>query len=209
MDFVAHGSDTCNARRPRHYPVVGDEPFTLSYMNYDTSRYDELLKSKIDLALFKVKERTSVDIDGFDIITSPLKHFRQRCRFAIESSSKFNDHHPDDTSSGPCNLCYVIWEGGGPNIKVNAFPIAASPIYCTMPMLLRYIEGVEELSEDLKAINFLSTMTGELIATMIYERPLTDEWLRCAQIMVERAMQFRDETKRNGPIKWYKICGRK
>ena len=54
-----------------------------------------------------------------------------------------------------------------------------------MPILLRYIEGVEELSKDLKAVNFLSTMTGELVATMIYERPLTDEWLHFAQIMVD------------------------
>jgi tRNA/tmRNA/rRNA uracil-C5-methylase (TrmA/RlmC/RlmD family) len=208
---------------------IGDDPFKISYMEYDTDRYEELLQSKIDTVMAKLPSSIKAQIVSTDIIRSPVKHFRQRCRFAVMplvvSCSKTIQAETDllsqsqssevistscsktpntsacglnaaiipsstletteaadcgNTSSQSNNvntsLIYVLWENGGPNIYVDAFPIASIAIYNAMPLFLAYIQTTEVLRNNLRAINFLSTRNGDLLATLIYDLEMGETW---------------------------------
>lgn len=214
---------------------IGDDPFKISYMEYDTHRYEEFLQAKIDIVLAKLPTAVTTQITSIGIIRSPVNHFRQRCRFAVvpcptslkcskvskvdgleesycmkieaadlsqitsgsmrtdrvgivagKSQSTATDHSAtkDEVASTPLSICdtddaelkYSLWENGGPNIIVDSFPIASTAIYNAMPILLKYVQTVKELQTDLRAINFLSTLSGELIATFVYELELSSIW---------------------------------
>jgi hypothetical protein len=211
--------------------MIGDDPFKLSYMEYDPLRYEEFIQEKINTVFSKLPLFIKLQIKNIDIIRSPLKHFRQRCRFAISSvtandhvnrtitenegekdlltisntdcnsnkinnsnnnynnstntnngiHSNINNKHSSDSSS----LSYFLWENGGPNIHVKSFPIASKPIHNLMPVILDYIKLHEELYTDLRAINFFSTLSGEVLATLVYERPIDERWKRTALLLRE------------------------
>jgi tRNA (Uracil-5-)-methyltransferase len=206
---------------------IGDDPFKISYMEYDTDRYEELLQSKIDIVMAKLPPSIKTQIVSTDIIRSPVKHFRQRCRFAVmplnssssnacqperdlESDSQSLEATPTSSSKIPnstvcslnseiippltvettevasdtssqsndvnTSLTYVLWENGGPNIYVDAFPIASIAIYNAMPLFLAHIQTIEVLRNNLRAINFLSTRNGDLLATIIYDLEMGETW---------------------------------
>lgn len=212
---------------------IGDDPFKISYMEYDVNRYEEFLKKKIDKVLAILPISITMQITKIDVIKSPVRHFRQRCRFAvmprpissnscnvtgtdtIGATSSISDEpmmHQSDSRiagsecsvdadiisnyakspteldfnargesnplscQGAVQLTYSLWENGGPNINVISFPIASIAIYNAMPILLAYVQTVAELHTDLRAINFLSTLSGELIATLVYGNELNTIW---------------------------------
>ena len=210
---------------------IGDDPFKISYMEYDTDRYEEYLQSKIDTVMIKLPSSIQAQILVTDVIRSPVKHFRQRCRFAVmpsgvntcqteievqshshaldlaatsmtaspnvlfcglttkivsqvtpdatetaaDTSSKFNDIRT--------LLTYVLWENGGPNVYVDAFPIASITIYNAMPLFLAHIQTIEVLWNNLRAINFLSTRSGDLLATLVYDFEIGGLWEKMATEM--------------------------
>jgi len=211
--------------------TIGDDPFKLSYMEYNPLRYEEFLQDKINSVFSKLPLFITLQIKNIDIIRSPLKHFRQRCRFAISSvtandyvnltkpenegeknlltilntdcnSNQINNSNNNYNNSTNTNneihsninnkhssnssfLSYFLWENGGPNIHVKSFPIASKSIYNLMPVILDYIKLHEELYTDLRAINFFSTLSGEVLATLVYERPIDEGWKRSALLLRE------------------------
>lgn len=218
---------------------IGDDPFKISYMEYDTDRYEELLQSKIDIVMAKLPSSIKAQIVSTDIIRSPVKHFRQRCRFAVmpsvvscsktfqaetdlqsylqssgvipTTSSKIPNTSAcglnaeiippstlETTDEADCGntssqsndvntpLSYVLWENGGPNIHVDAFPIASIAIYNAMPLFLAHIQTIETLRNNLRAINFLSTRNGDLLATLIYDLEMGETWEAMATEMCSK-----------------------
>lgn len=156
---------------------IGNDPFLLSYMNYDEEKYGDILKQKIDcakekfLANEKISDKIRIPIAQSRIICSPPKYFRQRCRFAISTI--------DDNAIEPC---YLMWESGSPCIQVDKFPIASIQINNMMPLVLSLIVLEEELYSGLKAVHFLSSSIGHIIISLVYEKILTDStWLPAAQ----------------------------
>ena len=206
---------------------IGDDPFKISYMEYDTDRYEEYLQSKIDTVMAKLPSSIQAQILMTDVIRSPVKHFRQRCRFAVmpsgvneievqshshavdlvatsmtaspnvlvpgQTSDIASSITPDatetaaDTSSKfndmKTLLTYVLWENGGPNVYVDAFPIASITIYDAMPLFLGHIQTIEVLRNNLRAINFLSTRSGDLLATLVYDFEIGGPWEKMATEM--------------------------
>ncbi len=178
--------------------VIDSSPFSISYIQYDDQNYSELLNAKVDNLISKFNDNlkgflsTELIAEGLDIIPSPAKHFRQRCRFAIGHNGHALDSttEPSSTSTNtPPKLSYIMWENGGPNVSVESFPIASLQIYNIMPIILHEIEKDFELYLDLRAINFLSSSTGDLIATLIYERPLdSNTWTEHATILRQQLL---------------------
>lgn len=232
--------------------TIGDDEFKLSYMEYDPLRYEEFLQDKINTVFSKLPRFITLQIKSIDIVRSPLKHFRQRCRFAI-SSVLSDDHHAnvattenkngttdrsdniildfnssiDKTNNNENNydnsnieihrnninknpynsssLSYFLWDNGGPNIHVKSFPIASKPIYNLMPVILDYIKLHEELYTDLRAINFFSTLSGEVLATLVYERQIDEEWKKAALLMRE-SIQIEDVKALNIIGRSHNVC---
>ena len=153
--------------------TIGDDPFSLSYMNYSPLHYEELLQAKIKHAMAQLPNGTKKAQEAITVIRSPIKYFRNRIRFGI---AEINDKH----------LSYVMWEGGAACVLVEAFPIAASCIYDIANQVLQYIEAEtdNELRCELRAIHYLSTLSQELMVTLIYERPLDElTWRNAAEAL--------------------------
>ena len=72
-------------------------------------------------------------------------------------------------------------------ITINEFPVASRIISTTMPKLMSSINNNPVLRKKLYQIEFLSTLSGQLLITLIYHRALTQDWIDAAkQLTVAR-----------------------
>jgi tRNA (uracil-5-)-methyltransferase len=229
--------------------IIGDEPFQLSYMAYDSDKYEAFLQAKLVLLTDKFRSNLPAFYDNYntgnglevsaiapdgasldgtsegegpgvsgehhendwlrrvDVIRSPRKHSRQKCRFAVFEMQQHEQHeqqeHGDTVLMGrPRPLVYTFFEGGGPNVVVRSFPIASRPIYALMPLVLDWCnddkmdaDGVGStldsvvLRRNLKAIHYLSTTTLEVLVTLVYDAPIDeDRWHHEATLLREHLM---------------------
>ena len=110
-----------------------------------------------------------------DIISSAISGFRMRAEFRMW-------HEGDD-------LSYVMYRKGEPKtpVTIEQFPIACERIQSLMPLLLTQLKKTTELREKLFQVEFLSTLAGDTLVTLIYHRKLGDSW---EAVAAQLATQF-------------------
>ena len=102
-----------------------------------------------------------------DIHTSEPLHFRMRAEFRIwheNGSAHYAMNQPGEKRP------YII----------QNFPIGSQQINSLMPLLLSEINANELLSRRLFSAEFLTTLSGEALITLIYHKPLNDDWQQAA-----------------------------
>lgn len=103
-----------------------------------------------------------------EVYPSPPSHYRQRCEFRIW-------HEEDD-------LFYAMFEVDPDNpknkkvVRLDQFPVASEQINALMPQLREAFLASDELRRRLFQIEFLTTLSGEALVTLIYHRPLGEAW---------------------------------
>ncbi len=82
-------------------------------------------------------------------------------------------------------LNYVMFKKGEPKtpIAISNFPIGCERIQALMPQLLSKLKATPELRRKLFQVEFLSTLAGDTLVTLIYHRRLEDEWATIAQTL--------------------------
>ena len=105
------------------------------------------------------------------LFASPPLHFRLRAEFRVW-------HDGDD-------LFYAMFDPKKPKdpIRVSEFPIASVRITETMQPLLEAVRGEPTLRRKLFQIEFLSTLSDELLITLVYHRPLDSSWQAAAETL--------------------------
>lgn len=103
-----------------------------------------------------------------DVFTSPKQGFRLRTEFRI--------WHQDDR----CFYAMFHPENKHP-IEITEFPIASLGIQQAMPTLLQGIHEQPLLKHKLYQVEFLSTLSQQLLITLIYHKPLDDQWMAMAK----------------------------
>ena len=94
--------------------------------------------------------------------SAPL-NYRQRAEFRVW-------HDGDD-------LYYIMFDSKTKEkFRVDDFPVASELINKAMKALLTAIKGHKELRFKLFQVDFLSTLSGELLISMLYHKPLEDNW---------------------------------
>lgn len=103
-----------------------------------------------------------------EIFASPPLHYRQRTEFKI--------WHQEERSH------YAVFSGGRGEAPefVEGFPVASTLINEAMPRLQQAIESTPVLRRKLFQVEFLSTLAGDLLVTLIYHKKLDEEWLQAA-----------------------------
>ncbi len=98
------------------------------------------------------------------IVASPPTGFRMRAEFRM--------WHDGDA------LDYVMFHRDAPKdpVPIHEFVIAHPTIQALMPTLRERLKNEAELRRKLFQVEFLSTLSGEMLVTLIYHRPLTTEW---------------------------------
>ncbi|GAA0568211.1 tRNA (uridine(54)-C5)-methyltransferase TrmA [Halomonas salifodinae] len=131
----------------------------------DPERYAEQLEAK--------RQRITAQFARFsppplEVYASPPSHYRMRCEFRLW-------HEGDD-------LFYAMFEVDPEDpkkktvVRLDDFPVASRRINALMPALLDAIREVPLLRRRLFQVEFLTTLSGEALLTLIYHRPLDEAW---------------------------------
>lgn len=122
--------------------------------------YDQQLQEK--LALLR-ENFSAFELPAIDIFTLSSLHFRMRAEFRV--------WHKDD------QVKYVMFAQDTKKIyEVTEFPIGSQLINQLMPQLLAALNSNSLLRRKLYQVDFLTTLSGQALVTLVYHKPLTDEW---------------------------------
>ncbi len=125
-------------------------------------QYQSLLQEKIDLT--RSEFNSFIANSEIKVFPSPAEHFRMRAEFRI--------WHQDGVAY------YAMYEPGKYKqpVILDKFTIGSVVICDAMPEVLAEINTSNVLRERLFQIEFLSTLSGELLITLIYHKTLDSEW---------------------------------
>lgn len=106
------------------------------------------------------------------------------------------------TNTTACAPKFRIWHEGGEMfyamfekgqkasgaslIRCDRFDAASEAVNCLMPELIAVAAQSAELRNHWYAVEFLSTLSGEMLVTMIYHKRLDDEWMKAAQALQQQ-----------------------
>jgi len=144
--------------------------------HYQPQHYETLLAEKaarLNALLYHVDTGAA----PVEVFASPRSHFRMRAEFRIWHTG---------------NECqYVMFIPGQKasaktRIVIVDFPIVHSRIAQAMPALLAEVNHHPVLSHKLFQVEFLATLSGELLITLIYHKRLGDDWCQAAKLIEKR-----------------------
>ncbi|RQW61524.1 tRNA (uridine(54)-C5)-methyltransferase TrmA [Vibrio viridaestus] len=108
-----------------------------------------------------------------EVFTSPEQHYRMRAEFRVW-------HEGED-------LYYIMFDQETKSkYRVDQFPAASELINQVMPALVEEIKDNELLRKKLFQVDFLSTLSGEILVSMLYHRQIDDSWTAEAKQLKER-----------------------
>ncbi|MDV6316833.1 tRNA (uridine(54)-C5)-methyltransferase TrmA [Idiomarina sp. HP20-50] len=132
----------------------------MTYKRIDTSEYPKQLAQKAD----RVKEMfRPFHIDEVEVFESPSSHYRMRAEFRVW-------HEGDD-------LYYIMFNPETrEKIRMDEFIPGSLLINRLMKELMTLVRPNDILRRKLFQVDFLTTTTDEAIISLLYHRPLDDEW---------------------------------
>ncbi|MBB3046558.1 tRNA (uracil-5-)-methyltransferase [Litorivivens lipolytica] len=139
--------------------------------NFKPAEYRAQLQQKVDRLKPAFAELGAATAEVF---SSSETHYRMRAEFRIQ--------HIDDEPQ------YVMFRKDGDRkaVVIDEFPVACKPIAELMQPLRRAIAQSDTLKRRLFQIEFLSGLSGEVLVSLIYHRPLDEDWEREARALMEQ-----------------------
>ncbi len=136
--------------------------------------YQQQLADKAELLQQMLNPYSSAQLEVFP---SPAEYYRMRAEFRIW-------HDGDD-------LYYIMFDSETQQrIRVDQFPIASKLINQLMPALLDYVRDRPKLRYRLFQVDFLTTTTNQAVVSLLYHRPLDDQWQQEAEQLRQHLSQF-------------------
>lgn len=134
--------------------------------SFSPEAYEHQLVEKLDRLQQDFAEFT---LPAVEVFRSPLKHYRMRAEFKI--------WHEGETIS------YAMFKPGEYRkpYPVTDFPIGSERINQLMPLLRDAVHREPVLRQRLFQVEFLTTLSGEALVTMVYHKKLKEDWLAAAQ----------------------------
>ncbi len=86
------------------------------------------------------------------------------------------------------DLDYVMFHPEDPRtpVPVREFPVASERIQALMPVLLAELRSSDALRRRLFQVEFLTTLAGDTLVTLVYHRRLETDWERAAEALAGR-----------------------
>lgn len=111
---------------------------------------------------------------AMELYRSPTEHYRMRAEFRVW-------HEGDD-------LDYVMFEPGSKHdkYKLTECPMVDRRIADMMFDFRDALKAVPELRLRLFQVDFLATLSGELLVSLLYHRKIGDEWIEAARPLREQ-----------------------
>ena len=130
------------------------------FSHIDPNAYDQQLfdKQQSMTSLFE-----QFNGPEFELFTSEPLNYRQRAEFRV--------WHQDD------DLYYIMFNSETKQkFRVDNFPVASVLINSAMKALIDNIQNKPVLRQRLFQVDFLSSLSGELLISLLYHKQLDDEW---------------------------------
>jgi tRNA (uracil-5-)-methyltransferase len=134
----------------------------------------ENYSQQLDAKTAKLQQQfAALELPTLEIFDSPARHYRQRAEFKIWQQ--------DGRAS------YAMYKPGQYKTPflIDDFPVGSLRINLLMPPLLKAINDSELLRKKLFQVEFLTTKSGEALITLIYHKPLVDDWVAAAKQLKE------------------------
>lgn len=154
-----------------------------------TISYNQLLEEKKQ---HLEKRFSDLALPPLEVFPSPEQHYRMRAEFRVW-------HEGDD-------LYYIMFDKQSKQAyRVDQFPTASLLINQAMPRLLDAIRDNQLLRRKLFQVDFLSTLSGELLISLLYHKQLDDAWQQQA-LMLKQALSDIADVDIIGRARKQKIC---
>lgn len=139
-------------------------------MTLPISQYPDLLAGKTEKLTALLAPFTA---PALEVFASEPQHFRLRAEFRV-----WHDNG---------DLYHIMFDKESKKpYRVDQFPIASQLINRMMTVLLAEIKGNPLLTRKLFQIDYLSTLSGQIAVSMLYHKPLTEEWIEQAKLLKQR-----------------------
>jgi len=113
------------------------------------------------------------DVPTLEIFESCEQHYRMRAEFRVW-------HEGDE-------LYYIMFDQATrEKYRVDQFPTASKIINNLMPLLIEEMRDNETLRTKLFQVDFLSTLSGEVLVSLLYHRQLDESWKEEAEALRTR-----------------------
>ncbi|WP_372882225.1 tRNA (uridine(54)-C5)-methyltransferase TrmA [Psychromonas sp.] len=133
----------------------------MSLQFVDPENYEILLEAKKEQ--FN-KQFASFNPPSLECFASPKLHYRMRAEFRVW-------HDGDD-------LYYIMFDKETKQkIRVDQFPPASELINKLMPLLIELLKSSPLLRYKLFQVDFLSSLSGQVVVSLLYHKQLDDSWL--------------------------------
>lgn len=131
-------------------------------------------KSQLDEKSLRLTELfSSFNPPALEVFASEPMHYRMRAEFRMW-------HDQEDL------YYYMFNSETKEKIRVDQFPVATELINQVMSDLIAEIKDIQILRTKLFQVDFLSTLSGEILVSMLYHRQLTNEWIEEARALKGR-----------------------
>ena len=113
---------------------------------------------------------TPFNVPSLSVYPSKPENYRMRAEFRVW-------HDGDD-------LYHIMFDQGSKEkYRVDTFPPASETINKAMQQLIDYLKPNELLRKKLFQIDYLTGLSGELVISLLYHKPLDDEWEAQAELL--------------------------
>lgn len=129
--------------------------------------YEQQLAQKIDSVQQAFRSFSMPELEAFR--SAPL-HYRMRAEFRMWHDGDNLDHVMFDQTTKQ-------------KYAVNHFPPASKVINAVMARLIALLKDNQVLRRKLFQIDYLSTLTDEILVTLVYHKPLDEEWISEGQAL--------------------------
>ncbi|QPG27283.1 tRNA (uridine(54)-C5)-methyltransferase TrmA [Pantoea sp. SM3640] len=152
--------------------------------------YDAQLAEKVSRLETMMTPFAAPDVEVF---RSPVSHYRMRAEFRLW-------HDGDD-------IYHIIFDQQTrERIRVDQFPAASQLINQLMPKMIAAIRDNRTLRHKFFQIDYLSTMSNQIVISLLYHRKLDDEWLQAAAALRDQLRAEGLDVQLIGRATKTKIC---
>jgi tRNA (uracil-5-)-methyltransferase len=126
-----------------------------------SNKYNQQLEDKKNYLIALLSEFNLPDLT---IFSSPINHYRMRAEFRIW-------HNGED-------IYHIMYDKNTKKrVRIDNFPIGTKLINRAMQAILPLLKHNQLLRHLLFQIDYFSTLSGQLLITLLYHKKLNDDWI--------------------------------
>ncbi|WPC73995.1 tRNA (uridine(54)-C5)-methyltransferase TrmA [Vibrio porteresiae] len=139
----------------------------MATLDVNPNRYSEQLAEKVS----RLNEMFApYNVPELEVFESPSQFYRMRAEFRVW-------HEGED-------LYYIMFnQETREKYRVDQFPAASELINQLMPRLVEELKKEDVLRRKLFQVDFLSTLSGEILVSLLYHRQLEQDWIDLAKAL--------------------------